>query len=283
MPTRVWGGLDLFGCEVRQAKDGENTIRTDLLGCLEGENGLVICELKVNSQPERQAYTELFAYANHIRGKLAFMGRRDIFYLLISPMEERIVREATISNLLYDKNRIVALVPEIGDTLDTLKLKVWIPPKDEFCIFAKTSFAFENLDVFRISWKGAEGEWSPTERGKAPNADMIHRLDMVSQYAAQLMEANGINGFVFGSQSYPEIREQGYLENGLTLCAINPFKAAKTRFLVEQGCSLKKAAEAPVESLSVVDLFPNLKERFDKETIDDNYLGGDGSVVAIVY
>lgn len=96
--------MDIFGCEVRLPKEGENTIRTDFLGCLEGENGFIICELKVNRQPERQSYTELFAYANHIRSMFAPMGRRDVFYLLIAPMEERIVREATISNLLYDKH-----------------------------------------------------------------------------------------------------------------------------------------------------------------------------------
>ena len=79
---------------IRLAKEDDSTIRTDFLGCLEGQNGFVVCELKVNRQPERQAYTELFAYANHVRSKFPPMGRRDIFYLLISPMEERIIREA---------------------------------------------------------------------------------------------------------------------------------------------------------------------------------------------
>lgn len=262
--------LEIFGCEVRLEKEGESTIRTDFMGCLEGENGLVICELKVNRKPEREAYTELFAYANHLRGHFSPMGRRDVFYLLISPMEERIVREATISNLLYDRNRILALIPEVGDSIDTLKLKLWIPKKEEFNVFAKTAFAIENIDVFKICWKGAEGKWSPEEEGEEPNSEMIHNLNKVSHYAAQIMEANGINGFVFCSQSYPEVRDAGFLENGLTICGVNPFKSAKTRFLFDLGCDLKEAAKASMESVKIKDFIPSLKENY-KETDYDDY------------
>ena len=87
--------MNLFGCEVSLPKMNESTIRADFLGCFTGENGLIVCELKVNKDPERQAYTELPAYATHIRGAFSPMGRNDIVYLLISPMEERITREAT--------------------------------------------------------------------------------------------------------------------------------------------------------------------------------------------
>ena len=34
--------LEIFGCEVRLSKEDDSTIRTDFLGCLEGENGFVI-------------------------------------------------------------------------------------------------------------------------------------------------------------------------------------------------------------------------------------------------
>ena len=263
-------GMELFGCEVRLAKEGENTIRTDFMGCLNGENGLVICELKVNRLPERQAYTELFAYANHIRGKFPPMGRRDIFYLLISPMEERIVREATINNLLYDKNRVVVLIPEIGGSIETLRFRLWIPSKDEFGVFAKTAFAFENIDVFKISWRGAEGKWSPTENGKKPDDDMIHQLNRVSHYAAQLMEANGINGFVYCSQLYPQGRDYGFLENGITICGVNPFKSAKTRFLYGLGCTLNEAAGVNMEAFEIGDVIPCLKGKA-KDSIGQDY------------
>ena len=263
--------IEIFGCEVKLSKEGENTIRTDFLGCLDGENGFVICELKVNKQPERESYTELFAYANHIRSKFVPMGRRDIFYLLIAPMEERIVREATISNLLYEKNREVVLIPKVGATIDTLKFTLWIPSKTEFRAFAKSAFAIENIDVFRISWRGALGKWSPLEDGRVPDADMIHQLNKVSHYAAQLMEANGINGFVYCLQSYPEVRDKGFLENGITICGINPFKAAKTRFLLEKGLSLRDAAKASAEHLGLNSIFPGLKNCSEDLEHNDSY------------
>lgn len=250
---------ELFGCEVGLEKDDESTIRADFLGDLEGDNGLIICELKVNRQPERQAYTELFAYANHVRSRLAPMGRRDIFYLLISPMEERIVREATINNLLYDKNRVLALVPKTGETLDSLRFDLWVPSKDEFSVFAKTSFAAENIDVFKICWRGAPDKWSPIAKGKEPTPEMIHRLNKVAHYASQIMEANGINGFAFCSQYYPEVRDEGYLENGLAICGINPFESTKTRHLVQKGCPLKDAIEVDMDALETGDVFPSLK------------------------
>ena len=259
--------LDVFGCEVRLEKEGDRTIRTDFLGCLEGENGFVICELKVNKQPERQAYTELFAYANHIRTKFAPMGRRDIFYLLISPMEERIVREATINNLLYDKNRVLALIPIIENKAETLKFKLWIPSKEEFAVFAKTAFAFENIDVFKISWRGVAGKWSPIKEGQDPSFKMIHQLNNVSHYAAQLMEANGINGFVFCSQLYPKARDWGFLENGIAVCAINPFKSTKTRYLFENGCNIKDAVMADMEALEIKDIFPYLNDKCNEDVL----------------
>lgn len=264
--------LEFFGCEVRLPKDGESTIRSDFFGSLEGENGFVICELKVNKQPERQSFTELFAYANHVRSKFAPMGRKDVFYLLISPMEERIVKEATLSNLIYDKNRIVALVPKVEDGLDSLKFELWIPSKEEFRLFTKASFTPENIDVFRISWRGAEGVWSPTKKGKEPNAEMIHRLNKVSYYAAQLMEANGINGFVFCLQSYPEVRERSFHENGFTICGVNPYKSAKTRYLYENEATLEDASKADMEAVGIRDFFPRLdKDDFDSDVENPLY------------
>lgn len=87
---------------------------------------------------------------------------------------------------------------------------------------------------------------------------MIHRLNKVSHYAAQLMEANGINGFVFCLQSYPEEREKWMFENGFTICGINPFKSAKTRLLYEGGAGLKDAAKADMEAVGIEEFFPGL-------------------------
>ena len=263
-------GLRLFGCEVGLPKEGESTIRTDLLGCFEGYNGYVICELKVNRQPERQAYTELFAYSNVVRSKIAPMGRQDIFYLLISPMEERIVREATICNLLYERNRTVAFKPIWNEEKQELKLKLWVPMMNDFKTFTKTAFAFKNIDTFKVTWRWP-GKWSPIENGANPDENMIHQLNQVSSYAAQIMESRGINGFVYCSQLYPEWRDAGYIENGLVICGINPFKAAKTKLLYEHGSTLEEAADAEVESVSLLNLFPHLQKHCLAPNEEENY------------
>lgn len=263
-------GLNLFGCEITMPKDGESDMRSDLLGCLEGENGFVICELKVSKQTERQAFTELLAYGNYVRGVIAPMGRQDIFYLLVAPMEERIVREATICNMLYERNRIVALIPEWDDDADTLKLKLWVPSPNEFRIISKTAFAFQNIDTFKVTWR-SPGKWSPAEKGANPNNRMTHQLNQVSAYAAQLMEAKGINGFAYCSQLYPEWRDNGYIENGLVICGINPYKSAKTKLLYEHGASLKEASESGIGPLSIFNLFPYLKKQSAVANEEFNY------------
>lgn len=255
--------MNILGWEVRLPKENESTIRADFLGDFDGENGLVICELKVNKEPERQAYTEMLAYANHIRNAFVPMGRQDIFYLLISPMEERIVREATLHSLIYDNNRVVALIPKVGETIDTLRFDLWIPNKKDFKTLTKTIFASENIETFKVCWRGV-GKWSPSKKGESPDERMIHQLNQVSAYAAQLMEANGINGFVFCSQSYPEIREYGFMENSITICGINPFKATKTKLLYEHGASLKDASNTSVEYISLLNIFPSLKKNSEE-------------------
>lgn len=259
--------LELFGCEVTMPKGFEPFIRADFLGCLNGDNGFVVCELKVNKIPERQAITELFAYANHVRSKFAPMGRKDIIYLLISPMKERIIREAVINNIIYDRNRMFILTPEVGETIDTLKLKVWFPSKEDFQIIFKSAFAYENIDCCKVVWKGKPNVWSPNKKDMESNSKMINRLNKVSEYAAQLMEASGINGFAYCSQLNPTLRNQGLIENGLVICGLNPFKATKTKFLYEEGWTIKKAAEESIETLNILKILPYLKSK----NIQENY------------
>lgn len=263
-------GLNLFGNEVRLDKENETTIRSDFFGCFEGENGFVVCELKVNRAPERQAYTELMAYANHVRASFGMMGRQDIVYILITPMKERIVREATINTLLYDRNRIIVLEPIVEECIESLRFRLWQPSKDDFKVVTQTAFAFENIGVYKVCWDG-RGRWCPSEDGVEPDTDMVHRLNQVSSYAAQIMESNGINGFVFCSQSEPAIRDQGILESSITICGINPYLAAKTRFLYERGFSLGDSASADISQFSIFNIFPSLKKNCQAANEENNY------------
>ncbi|WP_198153625.1 hypothetical protein, partial [Thalassobacillus sp. C254] len=103
--------MDLIGVEVPLNKTNDSTIRADFLGVnIEGV-GISIIELKKSRQTERQAFTELLAYSNHLISLFPTMSKEDIIYILISPMEERIVREAFLHALLVDGKRVIAFIP----------------------------------------------------------------------------------------------------------------------------------------------------------------------------
>lgn len=160
--------LDLIGCEVRLKKEGDSTIRADFIANPMGHTGLTIIELKKSRQTERQAFTELLGYANHITSIFPSMSNDDIGYVLISPMEERIVREATTLSLLTDEKSIFALIPTIeNNDLNTLKLIPWLPSEEDFTTIANSAFSSENIDIFKLTWDKLE-DWNVEESGKNP-------------------------------------------------------------------------------------------------------------------
>jgi len=152
--------LSIFAYEVPLNKESDAAIRADFLGVLNGRNGLAVVELKKSKQTERQAFTELLAYGSHVRGVFAPMSKMDIAYILIAPMQERIVREATIQNFIYDRNEIFALIPIWqNDDLATLKLKPWIPSFEEVNALTVDCFSESNFDIFKVTWDALPGEW----------------------------------------------------------------------------------------------------------------------------
>lgn len=264
--------IDFFGCEVFLKKEGDSTIRTDFLGAFEGQNGIVIVELKKSEQTERQSYTELLAYGNHIRNLFSPMCKTDIVYLLIAPMQERIVREATIHTLLYDKNNVCALIPSWeNDDISTLNLSLWIPCIEEVCQISEGCFTEANFDVFKIVWEGLPGIWSPEQEGEEPDEDMKKKLNWLSSLAIQLMEEQGIHGFAYCSQAYSDkLRDMLPLTNSLILVAINPYKATKNKVLLSEGVDIEEANEQDICAIKMVDVIPGLKNKYfnpEKEDI----------------
>ena len=88
----------LIARELRLEKSGDTTTRIDLLGnseCI----GLSIIELKKSKQTERQAFTELLAYANHFCSTFPGLTEQAINTILIAPMETRTVRDAFVQGV----------------------------------------------------------------------------------------------------------------------------------------------------------------------------------------
>lgn len=227
----LWA-LELINEEVHLVKDGDSTIRADFLGIINGgdsNDGLVVIELKKeNSGSEREAFTQLLAYGNHLKTIFAPMGKRDVKHILIAPMKQRIVREAMLHSIIFDRKNILAFIPKIQDNdINTLKLKLWLPEQGDFKNLAYSCFSVENFDGFKIAFDSFDGIWSPAIAGDVPDADMKDRLNRVASYTSQLMEANGINGFVFCSQLWSEANTD--VKNSLIIFGLNPYKATISR------------------------------------------------------
>ncbi len=249
--------LILFGCEVPLKKEGDSTIRADLLGIVAGLSGIAIIELKKSSQTERQAYTELLAYASHLHSIFPTISKDDISYILISPMKERIVREATIYSFLFDEKPVFAFVPTWeDDDITTLKLIPWIPKEEEIIYVHQSIFSPKNFELFKVTWDFME-DWNADE-GESPTTYMIERMDKIASYAAQLMEAKGIHGFAYTSQAFPELP---FLPNALIIAGINPFKVAKDNYLLKNGKSLSELDSIPDEAINILQIIPELANK----------------------
>lgn len=223
-------GLRLFGCEVPLKRDGDSTIRADLLGLIEGVSGIAIIEIKKSAQTERQAFTELFAYASHLQAIFPTMTDEDIHHILVSPMQERIVREAAISSFLFDEKPVFAYIPTYeNDDVNTIRLKPWIPTIADIIKLTESAFSQKNFEIFKVTWEEIE-DWN-AKKHENPSEYMIERMNRISSYAAQLMEAKNIHGFVFTSQGYPELP---FLNNAITIAGLNPFKIAKDNYLINE-------------------------------------------------
>ncbi|MBN8855301.1 MAG: hypothetical protein BGO55_24145 [Sphingobacteriales bacterium 50-39] len=251
-------GLRLFGCEVPLKKDGDSTIRADLLGLVDGVSGIAIVEIKKSSQTERQAFTELFAYASHLQAIFPTMTDDDVHYVLISPMQERIVREASILSFLFDEKPVFAFIPTYeNDNVDTIRLKPWIPVIDEIIKISESAFSQKNFEIFKVTWEEIQG-WNPS-KNKNPDEHMAERMNRISSYAAQLMESKRIHGFVFTSQGYPELP---FLNNAIIVAGLNPFKVAKDNYLIsEHKIRPHKLESIGDEEINLTQIIPELLKR----------------------
>lgn len=261
-------GLRLFGCEVPLKKEGDSTIRADLLGIIEGVSGIALIELKKSAQTERQAYTELLAYAGHLHSIFPTITKDDITYILVSPMKERIVREATIHSFIFDEKPVFAYVPTWTDEdISTLKLTPWIPSEEDIVHVTESIFSQKNFEIFKVAWDTVE-DWN-AESGKNPEKYMIERMDKITSYAAQIMETKGIHGFVYTSQSYPELP---FLPNAIIIAGINPFKVAKDNYLLKEGVNLYELGSISDSEINILQIIPELESKAKTVNEDNEYL-----------
>jgi hypothetical protein len=214
---------EFIGSKVKLPIDSTRPMELDLLG--QHEDGLFILELKVDRSAERNAFSELFAYSNYIAEMFALSGHKDIANVLVANLNVKITRQAFLYDLLITGRNIIVYSPEFADgTLESLRLKLYVPTDDDFRYFTNRLLSHDAMSCVVASFHDIEGWIDSAERGENPPAHTIKHLTALSAYAAQLMEAEHLHGFCFIRKPWPEVTL--YYPNSLMICAINPFMIA---------------------------------------------------------
>ncbi len=212
---------NFIASKLKLPTDKTTPMELDFLGT--HEDGLFILELKVNKPAERNAFSELFAYSNYIADTFSGSGRKDIANILVAPLDAKITRQAFLYDLLITDRDIVVYRPEFsGDELNTLQLNLHLPSDEDFKAFTNNLLAHENMSCVVASFDDLEGWFDSHENDGSLNSWTKEHLRKLSNYTAQLMEAEGLHGFCFVRKPWKEIPL--YYRNSLIICAVNPFR-----------------------------------------------------------
>lgn len=249
--------MDLIEKEAKLKKSGDSTIRADFLGVNPEDKGISIIELKKSGQTERQAFTELLAYSNHLTSLFPTMSKNDIVLILIAPMKVRIVREAFLHTLLIDNKRIIAFTYELEDKddINTLKLKPWLPNKEDIGNFKNHYFAENNFDVVKLAWEGEPYD----------NSNRDINMDLISSFVAQSMEERNIPGFCFTSHSYIDLP----YPKSLVIVGMNPYSISYKNFLENKDLEKDISSQKHSDVVNLGDILGLELGEKEKET---NYL-----------
>jgi len=272
--------MDLIGVEVPLNKINDSTIRADFLGVNIEDVGISVIELKKSRQTERQAFTELLAYSNHLISLFPTMMKDDIIYILISPMEERIVREAFLHALLVDNKRVIAFIPTFQDEtrIDSLKLRLWIPNENDIVSFKSHHFSKNNFEVFKIVWRDIP---SDSDSKEDPNDEDKMFMNSISSFVAQIMEEKNIHGFCFTSQSWPELKM--LYPNSLIIIGMNPYEISFKNLYADNGYK-DNLSSLRYNSFSAKlnDIITGLKlEENHVDYLENLYLGWSSNLIKI--
>lgn len=272
--------IELIGMEVPLEQHSNSTIRADFLATFPGDTGIGIVELKKSAQTERQAFTELLAYSNHLTTIFPAMSKEDSVYVLIAPFETRICRDALIQSLTFDNRIIVGLTPVLNDPtcLTSLKLRLWVPKDEELAEFASIAFREENFSVCKVVWEYCE-DWWDAAKGENPCASHMKRLNSVSAIAAQLMEISGIHGFTYTSQVFSELSNVLPYTNSLVLVGMNPFAVGGAQYLSRNHPDHSEEIPPPQAYLpNITEIIPGLNRHANSLHTKVDYLADLHSV-----
>lgn len=224
--------LILTAKELPLKKIGDTTTRIDLFG--ESElAGLTIIELKKSKQTERQAFTELLAYANHFCSIFPGLQETTITAILVAPMQTRTVRDAYVQELIVNNKNIIALVPSIDNGIVTLS--VYYPDKSYYQWYENNLFDDRSMSTVAISFPIIEG-WIDSDikdRDSGIPEYSKSALNTISNSISHKLDSLGIHALVYASQKWGEIGQIFPYPNAIFVVATNPFSSFRAS--VDEG------------------------------------------------
>lgn len=213
--------LSLSARELRLEKHGDATTRIDLLGNSESI-GLTIIELKKSKQTERQAFTELLAYANHFCSIFPGLTEHAINTILIAPMNTRTVRDAYVQEVLGNNKSSAALIP--SDENGQIQLSVYYPDESYYQWFENNILDDQSMLTVAIAFEELEG-WIDTDLHNDHEIPDYSKeaLNTISNSISHRMEAEGFHSLVYATQLWGEIGQAFPNPNVIYVVFINPF------------------------------------------------------------
>lgn len=218
--------LVLSAKELRLEKNGNSTTRIDLFGnseCI----GLTIIELKKSKQTERQAYTELLAYANHFCSVFPGLTENAINTILIAPMESRTIKDAYVQEILGNSKPSVALIP--SEENGNYRLTIFYPDEAYYQWFENNLLDDRSMYVAAIAFPEVKG-WTDTDRennSKIPSYSK-HALNTISNAISHRLEADGFHSLVYATQKWGEIGQLFPYPNVIYAVFLNPFASFRS-------------------------------------------------------
>lgn len=267
--------LELIGTEVRLERPNDSTTRADFLGVTPDSPGFTIVELKKpDTSTEREAFTQLLGYGNHVATIFPLMSKEDLVYVLIAPMAERIVRDAFVHALLFDGKRVFALQPTFVNpqNITTLRLKPWVPPLEDVTRLTEAAFNPKHFEVWKGAWRNTPDIWNVKKGEDIPDW-LTQRMNQVSVYAAQMMESKGIHGFAYCSQTWQELEEEIPFTNALVIVGINPYQTGHALYQMEhENIPPQHVFDIQSGEFPFAALFPGVNNKAKELHEETNYL-----------
>ena len=217
--------LTLQARELSLKRSNNSTTRVDLFGD-SGRGGATIIELKKSKQTERQAFTELLAYANYFCSLFPALTEKGISSILIAPFETRTVRDAFAQELIFNEKPLLGLIPSLN--AGNIDLRLYYPEDHYYEWLEEQIFHDHSMSVFRFTIPELKG-WIDVEKNQDGVPEHTKEaLNTIANTVSQGLAKEGFHSLVYSSTAWGEVSEATGEPHAIVVTAINPYAYHRT-------------------------------------------------------